>query len=259
MQRLFKTIGVASIVALTLAVVAESSAQAKYSVDASASNEDSVINSIFWLGYKIAFCFLTGPTQVVRCVFHDLDHFHPSDEALIHSGAKAGAHGKFDNVIPLPDLTPRPLPKISSVSRKNQDFPQACRRSGSYSAPLEQVFRKGKTRWLLLLMWLLASPPPMVTNQCRPRRGRASSSASWMHSGRHGAAKLAARLQKTLIYYHTILGPDRSPKEGICTGGPHANNTRHCGGLRWHLSQCDGITEQYGHAHRDGRDEQPNL
>ena len=66
-------------------------------------------------------------------------------------------------------------------------------------------------------------------------------------------------IAKTLIYYHTILGPDRSPKEGICTGGPHANNTRHCGGLRWHLSQCDGITEQYGYAHRDGRDEQPNL
>jgi hypothetical protein len=92
MQRLFKTVGVASIVALTLVVVAESSVQTRYSVDASAPNEDSVINSIFWLGYKIAFCVLTGPTQVVRCVLRDLDHFHPSDEALIHSGAKAGAH-----------------------------------------------------------------------------------------------------------------------------------------------------------------------
>jgi hypothetical protein len=78
MQSLCKTIGVAAIVGL--AAAAESSAHTRYSVDASAPNEDSVINSIFWLGYKIAFCVLTGPTEVVRCVLHDLDHFHPSDE-----------------------------------------------------------------------------------------------------------------------------------------------------------------------------------
>jgi hypothetical protein len=29
-----------------------------------------------------------------------------------------------------------------------------------------------------------------------------------MHSGRRGATKLAARLQKTLTYYYAILGPD---------------------------------------------------
>ncbi len=80
MQRLCKTIGVAAIVALSLAAAAESSAQTRYSVDASAPNKDSVINSIFWLGYKIAFCVLTGPTEVVRCVLHDLDHFQPRDE-----------------------------------------------------------------------------------------------------------------------------------------------------------------------------------
>ena len=85
MQRLFETIGVASIVALTLAVVAQSSAQTRYSVDASAPNKDPVINSIFWLGYKIAFCVLTGPAETVLCVSHDLDRFHPHDEVLIHS------------------------------------------------------------------------------------------------------------------------------------------------------------------------------
>jgi hypothetical protein len=81
MQRLFKIIGVVIvIVSVTLAAVAESSAQTRYSVDANAPNEDSVINSIFWLGYKLAFCVLTGPTGVVHCVLHDLDHFHPHDE-----------------------------------------------------------------------------------------------------------------------------------------------------------------------------------
>ena len=37
-------------------------------------------------------------------------------------------------------------------------------------------------------------------------RGRVSSSASWKHSGRRDAVKLAARLQNTLTYYQTILG-----------------------------------------------------
>ncbi len=83
MERLFKSIGVASILALTLAAVAESSAQTRYPVDANAPNDDTVINSIFWLGYKIAFCVLTGPTQVARCVVRDIDRFTPTDEALL--------------------------------------------------------------------------------------------------------------------------------------------------------------------------------
>jgi hypothetical protein len=70
---------------------------------------------------------------------------------------------------------------------------------------LETGFQKGKTVWLLL-MGLLASLPPMLMDQCSPSRGRGSSSASWMHLGRRGAVKLAARLKKTLTYYQTILG-----------------------------------------------------
>jgi hypothetical protein len=46
----------------------------------------------------------------------------------------------------------------------------------------------------------------MLMNQCWPNRGRVSSSASWKHSGRRDAVKLAARLQNTLTYYQTILG-----------------------------------------------------
>jgi hypothetical protein len=57
-------------------------------------------------------------------------------------------------------------------------------------------------------MGLLASLPPMLMNQCWPNRGRVSSSASWKHSGIRDAVKLAARLQNTLTYYQTILGPD---------------------------------------------------
>ena len=53
---------------------------------------------------------------------------------------------------------------------------------------------------------LFASSPPMLMNQCWPNRGRVSSSASWKHSGRRDAVKLAARLQNTLTYYQTILG-----------------------------------------------------
>jgi hypothetical protein len=36
--------------------------------------------------------------------------------------------------------------------------------------------------------------------QAEPRKGFV-----WMHSGRRGAVKHAARLQKTLTYYQTIL------------------------------------------------------
>lgn len=88
MQRLFKTIGVVSIVALILAAVAESFAQTSCSPSAclNALNRERTAwyQDVFWLGYKIAFCVLTGPTEVVRCVSHDLDRFHPHDEARMH-------------------------------------------------------------------------------------------------------------------------------------------------------------------------------
>jgi hypothetical protein len=171
-----------------------------------------------------------------------------------------GAYRESDNVIPPPDLDSLPGVKNQSRLKEKSGFSSSFAvGQAAISHRWSRFSRKGKTRWLLLLMWLLASPPPMLTNQRRPRRGRASSSASWMHSGKRDATKLAARLQKTLTYYHTILDQNRLAKESICAGSLHANNTRHCGGLRWHLSRRGGITEQYGHAHRDGRDEQPNL
>ena len=91
MRRLYKMIGVAAIVALTLAAVAESSAQTSYSPKSTDDDHSVCFNAlnrertawdqdVFWLGYKIAFCVLTGPSEVVRCVLHDLDHFHPYDE-----------------------------------------------------------------------------------------------------------------------------------------------------------------------------------
>jgi hypothetical protein len=89
---------------------------------------------------------------------------------------------------------------------------------------LETGFPKGKTGWLLLLMEFLASPPLLLMNQCGPNRGRGSSSASWIHLGRRGAVKLAARLQKTLPYYQTIIGGNL-----IC-GAPRANGTLAFGG-----------------------------
>jgi hypothetical protein len=84
MQRLFKTIGVVSIVALILAAVAESSTQTSCSSSACLNvlnrERTAWYQDVFWLGYKIAFCVLTGPTEVVSCVSHDLDRFHPHDE-----------------------------------------------------------------------------------------------------------------------------------------------------------------------------------
>ena len=90
MQRLFKTIGVVSIVALILAAVAKSSAQTSCSPKRTGDDNSVCLNAlnrertvwedVFWLGYKITFCVLTGPTDVVRCVSHDLDQFHPRDE-----------------------------------------------------------------------------------------------------------------------------------------------------------------------------------
>jgi len=84
---------------------------------------------------------------------------------------------------------------------------------------LQTDFPKGKTGWLLLLMEFLGSPPLLLMNQCRPNRGRGSWSASWIHLGRRGAVKLAARLQKTLTYYQTIIGGNL-----IC-GATRANGT----------------------------------
>src|SRR5512139_2861763 len=43
---------------------------------------------------------------------------------------------------------------------------------------LRFFFSKGKTGWLMLLTGSLAPPPPMLMNECRPNRGRVSSSAS---------------------------------------------------------------------------------
>jgi hypothetical protein len=88
---------------------------------------------------------------------------------------------------------------VDCASTKNQTRLKEKSRSSSSLPPVRQLypvgFRKGKIGWLLLPMGLLVS-----------RRGRVSSSASWMHSGRRGAVKLAARLQNTLTYYHRVLG-----------------------------------------------------
>jgi hypothetical protein len=48
----------------------------------------------------------------------------------------------------------------------------------------------------------------MLMNQWWPNRARVSSPASWKHSGGRDVVKLTARLQNTLTYYQTILGPD---------------------------------------------------
>ena len=57
-------------------------------------------------------------------------------------------------------------------------------------------------------MGLFAGSPPMLMNQGWPNHAKVSSSASWKHSGRRDVVKLTARLQNTLTYYQTILGPD---------------------------------------------------
>ena len=51
-----------------------------------------------------------------------------------------------------------------------------------------------------------------------------------------------------------------SPKGGHLhsRGGPDAKKNTNSVNPRGHFRQCDG-SEQDSHAHRDGRDEQPNL
>jgi hypothetical protein len=58
----------------------------------------------------------------------------------------------------------------------------------------------------------------MLMNQCWPNRGRVSSSASWKHSGRRGAVKLAARLQNTLTYYQVLGGEAHNANNVVLAG-----------------------------------------